>query len=110
MKLVRTYPLLAGGHKAKGIKPFVQFDMGIFKDRPYGHSERLAAGVALAKSRSVAFAPKQFDFALLGFAAMRADRMSIRGPAQFFKVLPGGGFICENWVSGHGSELLMNTV
>jgi hypothetical protein len=106
MKLVRTYPLLAGSHKVKSEKPFVQFDMGILKDCPHRHSERLAASIALAKPWPVAFAFKQFDFHR--FAAMRANR-SIR-PAQFFKVLPCGGFIGENWVSGHGSELLVNTV
>jgi hypothetical protein len=106
MKLVRTYPLFAGGHKVKGQKPFVQFDMGIFKDCSYGHSERLAAAITLIEAGTVAFAFKFFDF--LRFAAMRAYR-AIR-PAQFFKMLPGGCFIGENWVSGHGSELLMNTV
>ncbi len=102
MKLMRTYPLLAGGHKAKGVKPFVQFDMGILKDCAYGHSERLAATIALIKAGPMAFAFKFFD--LLRFAAMRAYR-AIR-PAQFFKVLSGGGFIGENWVGevyAHGS-------
>jgi hypothetical protein len=106
MKLMRTYPLLAGGHKAKGVKPFVQFDMGIFKDCSYGHSERFAAAITLIKAGAMAFAFKFFD--LFRFAAMRAYR-AIR-PAQFFKVLPGGGFIGEDWVSVHGPELLMNTV
>jgi hypothetical protein len=103
VKLVGAYPLLARGHKVKSQKPFVQFNMGVFKDSSHSNSERLSAGIALIKPWPMALAPKFGD--LLSRATMRTNRAA--WPAQFFQMSSGRFLIGENWVGkvcAHGKS------
>jgi hypothetical protein len=94
MKLMAANALLTRSHKVKGQKPFMQFDMGAFKQGFNRYRKMLATGIALVKTGAVAFACKFGD--LLSLATTRTKR-TIR-PAKFLKVLSGLVFVGENWV------------
>lgn len=91
VKLVAADPLLAGTKQVGRKQPFVQRNVGSFKQAPYSHRKRLAAVSALVKTWACRLALKLVS--LVHAAAVRTDN-TIR-PANLFKVLAGGGFIVE---------------
>jgi hypothetical protein len=101
-KLVGADSFLTRSHEVKGQQPFMQLDMGIFKQSAHGHGEMLAAAITLVKAGTVALALKFGN--LLRFAALRANGLAF--PAKYLKVLSGKVFVKENGVGevcAHGS-------
>lgn len=72
LDLPGAHALLARAHEVDHLKPEVQRQVAILKDRAHADGKRLAAGVALAKADpALTSQPSNVFF---GRAAMRADR------------------------------------
>jgi hypothetical protein len=83
--------LLGRAHEVDDLKPQVQRQVAILKDRANADSERLAAGVALAQAGPGGLAVQAAD--ALPLAAMGADRAT--RPQVAFDILESGVFILE---------------
>jgi hypothetical protein len=97
LKLAGRYAFLGRTKQVDGLKPQVQGQMAILKDRAHANRKRLAADVALAKASAGRLASQASNLGCISIAAMGARR-SIR-PKLGFDVFEGG-FLVVKPISG----------
>jgi len=92
LKLAGADTLLAGAHEVDGLKPKMKLEVAILENGPDADSEWLAAGVALAETRTGGLARQPTDL-LASSLTMRANRTI--GPKLGFYIFEGDFLVME---------------
>lgn len=94
MELIGAHVLLGSGYQMESQHPFMQRNVGTFKECSHGDGKLLAACIAHNLALLASLAAEPFD--ILCFTA--AGTVRTIGPAQAFKMLAGLCFVMEDGI------------
>ena len=91
---MRAHALLAGAHEVRGKKPLAHWNVRTFVNRSNRGRKLFHAFTAAIESMAGSFANDRIG--RIDYATVRANR-AVR-PADSFEMLPGSGFVIEDWI------------